>query len=125
MFTGRRKASRPEITGLGEEAQLDDLDALFDDTGHWESAPAAWGDPEADLERREFFDVMSLCLERLPPNAARVFTMREVMELETDEICKELDITATNCSVMLYRARMGLRRCLEIRWVGHNREEHL
>ena len=52
---------------------------------------------------------MDLCLEKLPPNTARVFMMREVMELETDEICKELTITANNLWVILYRARMALR----------------
>ena len=45
--------------------------------------------------------------------------MRELMGLETDEICKELGITANNCWVMLYRARMSLRQCLEARWFQH------
>ena len=55
-------------------------------------------------------------LEKLPPNTARAFMMREVLELETDEICKELAITANNLWVMLYRARMALRHCLEQNW---------
>jgi RNA polymerase sigma-70 factor (ECF subfamily) len=42
--------------------------------------------------------------------------MREVMGLETEEICKDLGITSTNCWVLLYRARMALRECLEGRW---------
>ena len=48
--------------------------------------------------------------------AARVFVMREVMELDTEEICKELTITANNLWVILYRARMSLRECLERNW---------
>jgi RNA polymerase sigma-70 factor, ECF subfamily len=52
-----------------------------------------------------------------------VFSLKELVGESTEEICKELDITATNCGVMLYRARMGLRRCLEIRWSGGNQEE--
>jgi RNA polymerase sigma-70 factor (ECF subfamily) len=47
-----------------------------------------------------------------------VFLMRELMGLETEEICKELGITPNNCWVMLYRARMNLRQCLETRWFG-------
>jgi RNA polymerase sigma-70 factor, ECF subfamily len=47
-----------------------------------------------------------------------VFTMREVMGLSTEEICKELKITANNCWVLIYRARMSLRLCLEKRWFG-------
>ena len=70
--------------------------------------------------QRQFFDVMEFCLEKLPPNTARVFMMREVMELETDEICKELTITANNLWVILYRARMALRECLEQNWFAGN-----
>jgi RNA polymerase sigma-70 factor (ECF subfamily) len=42
--------------------------------------------------------------------------MRELLELETDEICRELAITTSNCWVILHRARMGLRLCLEETW---------
>jgi RNA polymerase sigma-70 factor (ECF subfamily) len=52
----------------------------------------------------------------MPERAARVFVMREVMELSTEEICKAVGITATNCWVMLHRARLALRECLEIKW---------
>ncbi|MEY4599740.1 MAG: hypothetical protein RLZZ445_2537 [Pseudomonadota bacterium] len=47
---------------------------------------------------------------------ARVFTMREVMEMSTDDICQELEIFTTNCWVMLHRARLTLRECLEMTW---------
>ncbi len=90
--------------------------ALFREDGGWDVPPNAWGNPDAALEQREFFDVMDLCLEKLPPATARVFVMREVLELETDEICKELAITANNLWVILYRARVALRMCLEQNW---------
>jgi RNA polymerase sigma-70 factor, ECF subfamily len=112
----RRKTREPTVTQLDEETHLEDMDALFDETGHWENPPADWGDPEAALSRMQFMDIMQLCLEKLPPNTARVFIMREVMELESTEICKELTITSTNLWVILYRARMALRQCLEQNW---------
>jgi len=112
----RRKASNPEVATLNDECRIDDLDALFDGSGHWDNAPATWGNPVEDLERREFFDIMNFCLDKLPPNTARVFMMREVMELESDEICKELAITATNLWVIMYRARVLLRECLDKNW---------
>ena len=112
----RRKSREPAFASLEEETQIEDFDALFDDTGHWENPPADWGDPESQLSRAQFFDIMQFCLEKLPPNTARVFMMREVMELESNEICKELSITSTNLWVILYRARMALRQCLEQNW---------
>ena len=116
----RRKQREPTVTSafgdIDSELDIEDFDGLFRENGAWESKPADWGDPDAALSRRQFFDVMDLCLEKLPPNTARVFMMREVMELETEEICKELTITANNLWVILYRARMSLRECLEQNW---------
>lgn len=113
----RHKQRQPIIqASFDEETELDDFDPLFKDNGAWVAPPSDWGDPENALNRQQFFDVMEICLERLPPNTARVFVMREVMELESDEICKELTITANNLWVILYRARMALRECLEQNW---------
>ena len=116
----RRKQREPVVVAafgdIDSELDIEDFDGLFKENGAWDTKPADWGDPDAALSRRQFFDIMDLCLEKLPPNTARVFVMREVMELETDEICKELTITANNLWVILYRARMALRECLEKNW---------
>ena len=116
----RRKQREPAAVasfgGLDAELDVEDFDALFNSKGEWDTPPADWGDPEEALNRRQFFDVMDICLEKLPPNTARAFMMREVMELECDEICMELSITANNLWVILYRARMALRQCLEQNW---------
>ena len=112
-----RRSSREQPLDLpGAETSLEDFDVLYQEDGHYVSMPAEWGDPEAALSKRKFFETLERCLEGLPKNTARVFMMREVMGFETGEICKELAITASNCWVLLYRARMGLRICLEQRW---------
>ena len=112
-----RRSRREEPLDLSSaETSLEDFDVLYKEDGHYASAPADWGDPEAALSQRKFFETLERCLEGLPKNAARVFMMREVMGIETDEICKDLAITASNCWVLLYRARMSLRTCLEERW---------
>jgi RNA polymerase sigma-70 factor (ECF subfamily) len=113
----RQRSRAPAFASLEEECRIDDFDALFDDTGHWENPPADWGtDPESQLSQQQFLEVMQLCLENLPPNTARAFMLREVMELDADEICQQLTITSNNLWVILYRARMALRECLERRW---------
>jgi RNA polymerase sigma-70 factor (ECF subfamily) len=120
----RRKQREPVAASmLSEDADLEDFDGLFRQSGAWQTPPSDWGDPEQSLSRQEFFDVMQFCLDKLPPNTARVFMMREVMELTSEEICKELAITANNLWVILYRARMSLRECLEMHWFsgGGNR----
>ena len=112
-----RKAARERTVTLSdEETSLDDFDVLFKEDGHFIEVPAAWANPEQSLSEREFFEVLESCMDRLPKNTALVFKMREVMGVDVDEICRELSITANNCWVLIYRARMSLRECLEKRW---------
>lgn len=101
------------------EEDTADFDDLFDRTGHWGSeGPRHWQNPEQSLENQHFMHIFEKCCLLMPRRTAMVFTMREVSGLEIEEICQQLDISATNCSVMLYRARMSLRLCLEKNWFG-------
>lgn len=113
----RRQAREPLLAPETEE-DLEEFDGLFSRNGHWDARPAAWGDPDGALEQQQFWRALVLCLERLPARTAQCFMLREHLGLETGEICKELAITPTNCWVMLYRARMTLRECLQQTWFG-------
>jgi len=112
-----RKSSR--VQSLDQyEASADDMDGFFQPDGHYADKPADWGDPEEALSQRRFFEVMEQCMESLPKMTAQAFAMREVMGLETQEICSNLGITSSNCWVLLFRARMKLRACLEKNWIA-------
>lgn len=114
-----RVAGRTRQFEPGMDQSEDDLiDQLFAADGHTIDKPRPWGNPDATLEQKDFFRVMELCLEKLPVNTARIFLMREWLELDTEEICKELAITTSNAWVMLFRARMRLRECLDLNWFG-------
>jgi RNA polymerase sigma-70 factor, ECF subfamily len=114
----RQRGRELPIEPLDEQSMDDALDALFAADGHWREPPAAWQRPEQALEQTQFFEVLQGCVDRLPPRLGRVFMMREWLELPTEDICTELDITANHCGVMLYRARMQLRECLGTHWFG-------
>lgn len=111
----RRAGRESALEADGGPSEFDDL---FDARGHWRDAPQPWADPDAALEQQRFFAVLEECLARLPATTARTFMMREHLGCETDEICKELGITPTHCWVLLYRARMALRECLQLNWFG-------
>lgn len=111
-----RRASR-ERPLEGEEDGAD-FDALFDERGHWHEHPEAWPAPDGALQEKQFFAALQRCLDALPARTAQAFLMREHLGLETAEICKELGITSTHCWVLLYRARMALRACLDKSWFG-------
>jgi RNA polymerase sigma-70 factor (ECF subfamily) len=116
--TIRRQSRERAAPDPGSEGGADEFDALFDARGHWEETPDAWEQPEGALGQKQFLAALDACLRALPERTARVFMMREHLGLETPEICKELGITPTHCWVMLHRARMALRLCLETNWFG-------
>jgi RNA polymerase sigma-70 factor (ECF subfamily) len=113
----RRNSREMSATSTSEDGEdLDDL--LFTVDGHWRESPHDWGNPEDALRQADFMKVLELCVEKLPGQQGRLFMMREWLELESDEICKELAITPTNLWVMLHRARLRLRECLQLNWFG-------
>lgn len=112
----RARAKEPQYTPASADpvAELAALEqALFDATGHWVSPPQKWADPEACLDQQRFWEAFMRCLEGLAPLHARVFHLREMEGYGTEEICNELDISSTNCWVVLHRARLGLQNCLK------------
>jgi RNA polymerase sigma-70 factor (ECF subfamily) len=122
MDVFRRQAREaPAEAAQPDEEDLDDLYFDPQSRDHWRSFPQPWADPELSFEQARFWEVLDACSKLMPAQTARVFVMRELMGLETEEICKDLGISANNCWVTLYRARMSLRQCLEIKWFAQPR----
>ena len=116
----QREVSLAQDEGEGDGSE--ELEALaFKADGHFALQPAEWGDPEQELSSRQFFTVLEACADKLPTAMGRVFLMREWLELTSEEICKELQLTPTNLYVQLHRARLRLRECLELNWFGSGR----
>lgn len=103
---------------LHSHEEGEDFRELFDARGFWQAdeRPAAWGDPDQAVHSAQFWRVFETCLDHLPNQQARVFMMREFIELETPEICEAVGITVSNLNAMLHRARLRLRECLENNW---------
>jgi RNA polymerase sigma-70 factor (ECF subfamily) len=108
---------------LGDVAADDDaVDRLFrDDPGrHWRTIPSDWHDPDAALEQQHFWRVLHDCLDSLPARQARLFALSEMEGLSGEELCKVSGTSPSNVWVMLHRARLRLRECLEQNWFGHD-----
>lgn len=108
----RRQVREVEIPH--DEDGSEDWDTLFKVDGHWAHPPREWQSPENETELAQLRVTLLRCVDGLKPSMARVFSLREVAGMETEEICKELNISPTNCWVMLHRARLFLRECLEL-----------
>jgi len=104
---------------LGREHQTDDIDHViqqrFDPQGSWMRPPQP---VDVQLYGAEIRALIEDCLEGVPTQQRMAFVLREAEELDTNEICKILNVTRTNLGVLLYRVRNRLRECLEAKGVG-------
>jgi RNA polymerase sigma-70 factor (TIGR02943 family) len=116
------RRQRSEIVASDVDALAQFEEQQFKQTslgGHaWKAGnvPATWKDARKSLEQAEFWEVLQNCTHKLPAMTARVFLMRELDGLESPTICRELNIKPSHLFVMLHRARLALRRCLELNW---------
>lgn len=116
--TDRLRAKyRPEV-GYGE-AFADDLDnTLFNTRGHWVDgvAPQPWATPSEQLQSDQFFAVVDVCVQKLPTKPARVFSMKEFLDCEAEEICATLGLSKTDYWQCMSRARKQIQLCLNHSW---------
>lgn len=113
----RRTRDRRSTNNI--ETLADNIDQMFDESGHWQLRPNEWAfNPGKAYEQKEFMDILYQCISKLPSRLAEIFMLREFEELSTGQICSRLAISETNSWVMLYRARLQLRCCLEANWLN-------
>jgi RNA polymerase sigma-70 factor (TIGR02943 family) len=116
----RKKDILKNATDYLESTEDQFSDSFFDSrNGHWlpESAPGDWA-VSADLaiETGEFDLVLNQCLQNMPPRLAPVFIARYFDEEDSATICKVHGLSASNYWVILHRAKVLLRACLEKNW---------
>ena len=121
-----RRRARSPLVPLGGPADADSPDATYFEpgSGHWQAGqgPSAWniggdeGRGDLLLEQQEFRQVLAGCQQGLTPRQQAVFTLRFVEELPAEDICKELGLSSSNYWVIVHRAKLKLRRCLEKNW---------
>ena len=115
----RKKSSGLRSTET--EAAEQEQNEFFDqDTGHWlkQYGPVEIGIEDKDhLVSREFEEILKKCLQKLPVLWKAVFTMKHIDEEATDTICAELKVTPSNFWVIIHRAKLNLRACLQKNWI--------
>lgn len=118
----RRLRTQRESESVASTAES--IDHQFNSRGNWHVIPDEWAvNPGSAYEQKEFMDILYHCLAGMPQRLAEIFMLREFEELDTKAICEQLNISESNCWVMLYRARMQLRVCIEKKWLGESRKE--
>lgn len=88
-----------------------------EESGHWNANfPKEWSTIHEPLQQEEFANTFNKCLEKLSVNAKQVISGKFLDEQDTDFICKELSLSSSNYWVIMHRAKLQLRDCLEKNW---------
>jgi len=104
---------------LASHLETDPTSDFFDANGQWLHPVQGWNDdPERLSSNQEFLQALSTCVAKLPEQHRHVFSLRELSGEDIGSICKACDITPTNLHVIMHRARLALRKCLEKTWFG-------
>ncbi|MFC1836448.1 sigma-70 family RNA polymerase sigma factor, partial [Thermodesulfobacteriota bacterium] len=113
-----RKVSRERPTNSGDTAETL-TDDLFDEKGSWAVKPRNWGnDPGEVLKQKHFFQMLTQCLGELPKRMAHMFSLRELEQMDSEEISRIMGVSRNNLGVVLHRARLRLRQCVEVNWLS-------
>ena len=113
-----RKKARDIVQPMSETVPND---RFFDEAEHWtqEDKPLDWGiDYQQKIDNKEFYKVLDGCKKKLQEIQQAVFSMKYLEELDSVEICKALGITSSNYWVLIHRAKLQLRSCLEKNWIN-------
>ncbi|MEO9021999.1 MAG: sigma-70 family RNA polymerase sigma factor [Ginsengibacter sp.] len=94
------------------------LDTFFDADGSWvkEQRPGTWSEDTHLLDNTEFVETLQACMNKLPSNWFAAINLKYLEEKKGEQICQELQITTTNFWQILHRAKLQLRKCLEVHW---------
>jgi RNA polymerase sigma-70 factor (TIGR02943 family) len=99
---------------LPVDDEVDPERTLFDGNGNWSATH--FTDLQCKVEQQEFREIVMQCLRKLPKAQSTIFLLRILQEKKTEEICQELEISATNYWARLHRARLGMAKCISERW---------
>lgn len=112
-----RKAARENTEEWDERFGSEEGDDFFNRQGGWQTDLASWSKPDKSLEQEQFITILQECIDRLPPKLARLFILRELDGMASEEICQTMKIsTRNNFWVMMSRVRVQLRHCLDLNW---------
>ena len=109
---------RMTALAINPDSGPDPLDELFNEHGEYVAPLQAWEHPEREAEQHQLKEVLNVCVERLSAQQGNAFMMREWLGFETAEVADRLQISPDHCRMLLHRARLSLRGCLQIRWFG-------
>lgn len=114
----KKQITTENSLSLSEEQGTEIADGMFKDNGAWENTPlhAVWNTEKHLLDDPEFNAVMEKCMDDLPDNWRTAITYKYVLDKNGDEISKELNLSSSNYWQIIHRAKLLLKKCIEVKW---------
>lgn len=111
FYRKKAKSLEAEIPAMIEK----EYDDYFDDVGHWkkDAYPQELSISFQDSDDIELRNLIEKCIQKLNELQRMIFNLKYIDERDSGEICKELEITSSNYWVIIHRAKLNLRKCLE------------
>jgi RNA polymerase sigma-70 factor (TIGR02943 family) len=118
-----RRQQRYDRDGTSFEDDSDPTSMLFDNNGQWRAGSLP-DTPDKAVEASELWGVVQRCLDHLPKGQADVFVLSVMEDMDSNEVCSQLNITPANLWVRLHRARLGLAKCVGAKWFSIEEAPH-
>lgn len=113
----RKKAMEQSVMSMPDLQVMDD--EWFNEEGGWveNKIPKDWHAADSPVERKEIQKIINWCKDHLKELQQHVFTLKYMEDLDSIEICKVLNISSSNYWVLIHRARLQMRECVEKYWL--------
>jgi len=114
-----RKKSRAFTAKEGHDLTTDEEEFFDPELNNWKREH--WPEPFVCtggdvLENKEFMRILQTCLQKLPSLWMSVFRLKHMDDEKTEDICKALRLSPSNYWVIIHRAKVNLRSCLQKNW---------
>lgn len=109
-----------EVQNRLDVAVVDNKDFFDSDGGRWsvQHYPADnWEEQPDAMQNIEFQGILKACMAKLPPLWSLVFTMKHINYESSETIIRDLNLSSSNYWVIIHRAKVNLRSCLQRNWI--------
>ena len=113
-----RKKSQNSFVRIDEENEIDEF---FDKDGHWkkDELPNPFDEKVTGSHHSfEFYEILEKCKRKLNEIQLSLFSMKFIDEMESEAICKEMEISSSNYWVIIHRIKLKIRKCIEKLFYG-------
>lgn len=101
-----------------EQKFINQTDSFFDSDQRWTLNREAilWEEETHILDDPKFKNVLNACMGKLPENWKFAISAKYLLNKSSKLICQELKVTPSNYWQIVHRAKLMLKKCMDLNW---------